>query len=124
MANHIVFVLFVRTQSKVDRSSRIRENDARPLFLAYLAPDVTKVTRVIHQDPPITKVTRVIETDPTITHVTRVVSGKCFDGTRNSPICQTSQLLSEPNLELRLVVSFPGPQYSVRTGTTQLGIDG
>ncbi|XP_051934377.1 periostin, osteoblast specific factor b isoform X3 [Hippocampus zosterae] len=55
------------------------------------APDVTKVTRVIHQEPPITKVTRVIETDPAITHVTRVVSG---------------------------------PQYSVRTGTTQLGVDG
>uniref|UniRef100_A0A4W6E1H4 Periostin, osteoblast specific factor b n=1 Tax=Lates calcarifer TaxID=8187 RepID=A0A4W6E1H4_LATCA len=41
-------------------------------------PSITKVTRVIESQPSVTKVTRVIESQPTITKVTRVVSGECF----------------------------------------------
>ncbi|XP_061918095.1 periostin, osteoblast specific factor b isoform X3 [Entelurus aequoreus] len=67
-------------------------------------PDVTKVTRVVQQEPSITKVTRVIEAQPSVTHVTRVIE-------------------SDPGFtKVTRVVS--GPQYSVSSGTVNVGLDG
>uniref|UniRef100_A0A1A8L4N7 Periostin, osteoblast specific factor b n=1 Tax=Nothobranchius pienaari TaxID=704102 RepID=A0A1A8L4N7_9TELE len=67
-------------------------------------PSVSKVTRIVEGQPSVTKVTRVVESEPSITKVTRVVGG-------------------EPSFtKVTRVVS--GPQASVRTGTTNIALEG
>ncbi|XP_040902596.1 periostin, osteoblast specific factor b isoform X6 [Toxotes jaculatrix] len=64
----------------------------------------SKVTRVIQGQPSVTKVTRVIEGDPSFTKVTRVIEG-------DPSITKVTRVVS-------------GPQYSVSTGTTNIGLEG
>ncbi|XP_040902593.1 periostin, osteoblast specific factor b isoform X3 [Toxotes jaculatrix] len=63
----------------------------------------SKVTRVIQGQPSVTKVTRVIEGDPSFTKVTRVIEG-------DPSITKVTRVVS-------------GPQYSVSTGTTNIGLE-
>lgn len=89
-------------------------------FFAFIVPEVTKVTRVIHGEPTVTKVTRIIEGQPSITKVTRVVSGKCF--------VFLNQYVNLLNIIYRSkkskMLSSTGPQYSVSTGTTNINLEG
>ncbi|XP_061733468.1 periostin, osteoblast specific factor b isoform X1 [Nerophis ophidion] len=68
--------------------------------LTFLKRIITRVVEV----PEVTKVTRVISQEPSITHVTRVIE-------------------SDPSFtKVTRVVS--GPQYSVSSGTVNVGLDG
>uniref|UniRef100_A0A4W6DYN2 Periostin n=1 Tax=Lates calcarifer TaxID=8187 RepID=A0A4W6DYN2_LATCA len=51
-------------------------NLVKHTFVAFIGPEVTKVTRVIPAEPSITKVTRVIESQPSVTKVTRVIESQ------------------------------------------------
>ncbi|KAF7218817.1 periostin, osteoblast specific factor b isoform X1 [Nothobranchius furzeri] len=97
----------VEGQPSVTKVTRVVEGE----------PSFTKVTRVVGGEPSFTKVTRVIEGEPSFTKVTRVVEGE------PSFTKVTRVVEGEPSFtKVTRVVS--GPQSSVRTGTTNIALEG